>query len=237
MTTSRSRLIGLGLVAAGTAVVLARAALSPGLGKPRPYAFPAESISLPGWQFQTSQPLTVVAQESEYLYPALQAAQQYVYASTGEADETVGRDDPLGIEMYYLVLTDGQIQRYVREYHPEDIRSKEDVPPLDERQTEVGTHYLFTHGDRAYLSACINSYGPSTVTRDQFELNRNTHDLQVNRFWPVFWGREPIRDRRCLWVLMSLPADDDAQRDESFAQLEQVWPSWYAWWSNRFPAS
>lgn len=229
MNASRSRLIGLGLLAAGTAVVLARTAFAPGLGKPRPYAFSADPITLSGWQFQSSQVLDVEARESEYLYPARQASQQYAYEDAG--------DRQLDIEMYYLVLTDSQIDRYVREYHPIDIRKEEDVPPLEERQTEVGKHYVFAHGDRAYLSACINPNGPSTVNSEQFEVNRNTHDLQLSRFWPVFLGREPIRDRRCLWALMSLPVGDAAELDEAYGALEQVWPSWYAWWSDRFPAS
>ncbi|MEO0854900.1 MAG: cyanoexosortase A system-associated protein, partial [Cyanobacteria bacterium J06648_11] len=147
------------------------------------------------------------------------------------------RDRQLDIEMYYLVITDSQIHRYLREYHPEGIRQKEDVPELVRQQTDVGTHVRFQYGDRAYLSSCINPNGPSTVDKQQFEANRNTYDLQLARAIPVLLGRESIRDRRCLWTLMSLPAVDEVEAEASFAALEQVWPAWYAWWSDRFPAS
>jgi cyanosortase A-associated protein len=120
-----------------------------------------------------------------------------------------------------------------REYDP-SLSSPGETAPILRSTPETGSYSLEIQEERAYLRACINPRGPSAITYEQFIQNRYTYDLQFSRLWPVLLGQEPMRDYRCLWTHLSVPADKTAP-DSAYQVLEKAWPSWYQWWYAHFP--
>lgn len=186
-----------------------------------PFEFPA-SVPLPEWQMLESVPLTIPEGSP------IKAAKRYLYQQDNLA---------MNIEMRYLIDMDGKIiefgklEEWMKEY------SALQSPPdrLSVTSTEgVGFYGLAESQGRGYLSACINSQGGTTATSDQFMKNRNTYDLRFNRILPWLLGQGELRDRRCLWVVMSLPVEK-ATREKGYKILETAWVSWYRWWQPRFP--
>jgi len=104
----------------------------------------------------------------------------------------------------------------------------------------VGYYGVLTHEGKAYLSACINPRGESTVTEQQFRQSLYATDLQVGRILPWISGREPLLDRRCLWTLMSTPLPsgkntDSTASEAAYKTLEAAWFNWFRWWQPKFP--
>lgn len=93
---------------------------------------------------------------------------------------------------------------------------------------------FFTHQQQAYLSACINPKGGSTFTSQQFDSNRIRYDFQFQRLLLWLFGREGLRDNRCLLTLLSTPLSQ-ASPEAAYTTLEQAWFSLYKWWHSRFP--
>ena len=127
------------------------------------FVFPT-AITLPGWQFLSSNSLEKPTFENK----------QYISGRRYRYIQKV----PLDIEMRYLVNTDGDVKKLLNSYTP--IRFSEQLP-LPQQQ-KVGFYSLFVYQERAYLSACINSSGGSTVTDRQFRHNRNIYDVPSTRF-------------------------------------------------------
>ncbi len=112
---------------------------------------------------------------------------------------------------------------------------------LNQRYLEaVGYYVLFSDQDRAYLSACINPRGGSTVTEAQFNQNRNTFDITPDRFGLYLLGIKELRDTRCLFVIMSIPLANknistNITLDLNYQKLERAWINWYKNWQYKFP--
>ena len=102
------------------------------------------------------------------------------------------------------------------------------------RQPNIGFYTLFSDGESAHLSSCINPRGGSTVTSKQFIQNRLIYDLQPNRLWGWILGQHPLQDKRCLWTDLSIPLDDAAPAS-LYPVLKEAWFDWYAVWKPRFP--
>lgn len=183
-----------------------------------PLVFPAV-VPLPGWQAVQSHPLAApVAKRDENL-----SGRNYRYSQQGL---------PLEIEMRYLINTIADVKSLSKSYA---------VPAgsMAMRQRQgVGFYSLWVDPQRTYLSACINPYGGSTVTEAQFERNRYLYDYRsdalLTRLLPWLLGQGGIRDVRCLWAHLSIPASS-ASDDKAYRTLESVWFSWYQWWHPRFP--
>lgn len=183
-----------------------------------PFIFPSE-VPLQNWQLLASRPLAAQATGNEKTL----SGRHYQYIHNGLL---------LDIEMRYIVDTDGDVQLLLQHFSfiPPSVT---DVLNLYQRQ-EGGFYSLFVQQKKAYLSACINPYGGSTVTNVQFVQNRNTYDLQLNCLLPWLFGREPLTDRRCLWTNLSIPFKNTSPAP-TYQTLETVWDSWYRWWVPRFP--
>lgn len=179
------------------------------------FIFPT-AITLPGWQFLASNSLEKPTLERKYI-----SGRHYRYI----------QKIPLDIEMRYLVNTDGDVKKLLNSYTP--IRFSEQLPLR--QQQKVGFYSLFIYQERAYLSACINSSGGSTVTDRQFRHNRNIYDVPSTRF--IFWllNQIELRDERCLWANLSVPLKESTA--DSYKTLEKAWFDWYQWWEPRFPNS
>ncbi len=137
----------------------------------------------------------------------------------------------LDIEMRYVLDTDGNIKTLLNKH----LDSETYPDKLTIRHQEgIGFYGIAATTERAYLSSCINPYGGSTVTAEQFRNNRNTYDLQISRLVPWLLGQQELRDFRCLWTLVSMPLEGTTA-DQAYPVLENAWVSWYAWWQPRFP--
>ena len=204
---------------------LVRAILMPVAGKSAvvPFVFPA-AVPLPEWQLKNSRPLVVPITEA----PSYLSGRQYQY---------VKNDLTLDIEMRYIVNTKGDVKSFLQNYSF--------TPPSFNKslflrhQEKVGFYSLFAYQQRAYLSACINSRGGSTVTDVQFRQNRDIYDSIYNlrfkdRLIPWLQGRGSIRDMRCLWAHLSMPIKNSSPKD-AYQTLEKAWLDWYQSWHPRFP--
>ncbi len=182
----------------------------------KPYDFPA-TVPLPEWQIVESAPIAKKTDD-----PNLWAGQHYRYLQN---------QLPLDIEMRYLIRTDGKIESLIPKYTGVQFSAgKLALHP----HPELGYYAVWVHQERAYLSACINSRGGSTVTADQFSENRNTYDVEFSRFIPWLLGFQELRDLRCLLTTLSIPVEK-ASPDHADKILEKAWFSWYRWWQPRFP--
>jgi cyanosortase A-associated protein len=196
---------------------------------PAPFTFPNQ-VPLPTWTSMGSG--TVVP-----------PAPQNGTAVVGQHYRYSRNQQPLDIEMQYITGSDngngdadgnGDVQRLLQRFTK--------IPPLSTRTAiirqhpETGFYSLFTHQQTAYLSACINPQGISTATEEQFQRNRSTNILQPHQILSWLQGHRPFRDKRCLWVLMTLPSTHSTP-EETYPVLETAWVDWYRWWQPRFPAS
>ena len=174
-----------------------------------------QAVPLSGWQLLSSTPLATQKERPEYLSGK---RYQYMHANV-----------PLTIEMRYLNNTSGEVKDLVESYTsiPASIKLH--------HRTGIGYYSVFTYQQKAYLSSCINSRGGSTVTQRQFNQNRHTYDVQINRLLPWLLGQEKLEDKRCLWTHLSSPVKNSSF--EAFQLLEAAWFDWYKWWYLRFPKS
>lgn len=146
----------------------------------------------------------------------------------------------LSLIMSYLVGTRGDVETYLQDYTdiaPEIIKAKK-VKHIE----GVGYHTLFANGDRqgnsksshAYLSSCISPRSLSNVTQEQFSQFRYQNDLQWQVGLDWLQGKASIRDRRCLWVLLSTPIMQSDPKT-AYQVLENAWKELYRWWLPNFP--
>lgn len=134
------------------------------------------------------------------------------------------------VEMRYLVYPNAELIELIETYlNPEKTVSRDAI--AIKQSPDMGSYLLYSDRARAYLSACINAYGNSTVTDQEFKYNRNFYDIR-HRLWPWLTG-ENLKDERCLWAHLSTPIGGDNQAAQQI--LEQVWPVWSEWWQAEFP--
>jgi cyanosortase A-associated protein len=178
------------------------------------FTFPTQ-VPLPEWQAVTHKTLT--SQDvgaSKHL-----GGIQYQYTKSGI---------PLEIEMHYFDNTNGDVGDFLKAQ-----KSIARMQTNQQKHSAAGYYSLFVHQDKAYLSACINPYGGSTVTSKQFKKNRNTHDIP-NRLVPWLLGQGRLQDERCFWAHLSVPLGRSSP-EAAYQNLESVWTPWSQWWNQHFP--
>ncbi|NJM88420.1 MAG: cyanoexosortase A system-associated protein [Hydrococcus sp. RU_2_2] len=178
--------------------------------------FPA-TIPLSQWQPLASKTLEATNQ-------AQSIGKQYYYRQNGER---------LEIKARYEHYTDGNISRLLVVYTPIKPAT---VQPIIKYQEGIGSYSLFEHEGKAYLSACINYAGESTVTEQQFVQNKYAYGWSPQR--TLFWilGQNDLFDGRCLWTLISVPLSSDSYVlaiEKAYGDLENAWFDWYGWWKPR----
>lgn len=211
---NRLRLPFLTLTCGGVLFVFAKLLFAPPAVRsydPKPYTF-TESVPLPNWQLQASQPLT--SPEASH---AELAAQRYQYR---QADAT------LDIEMRYLSGS-SKVRSFIDSYTtiPTD-------PTI--RRSDKGYYGVLAHEDTAYLSACIPPRGDSTFTSQQFQQNALLHDIRPKRLASWWVGQQKLIDKRCLWTHLSTPIENNSV-DAAYQILEEAWLPWLEWWQTNFP--
>jgi cyanosortase A-associated protein len=168
-----------------------------------------DQVTLPSWQFKTSEKAIVEGKP---------AGQQY----------TIQKDDlTVKITAFHQPHSDGNISRLLVAYtkaKPATVY----IHPLEHRDTGYFGAFVFEH--QAYISACLNPHGLSTVTEQQFVSNQYRHNLNL---WGWLAGQKDLTDSRCLWTLISAPIPPNSTPEETtqiFQQLETAWVEWYQWW-------
>jgi len=227
----------LAVILGGVVLVLGKEIFSPVASsskvvqQPLPLVFPA-TVGLQDWQETSSRSLTESVSK-----PAATADDSRIRSLSGREYKYVRNNLPLDIRMLYVINTRGKFgpKSIIQYYSP--VKLAFNSPSVDVRhQQGIGFYSVFAYQQRAYLSACINPRGGSTVSQLQFMLNRYIHDLRWSRILPWLLGQGPLTDRRCLWAHLSIPLENSAP-EEAYQSLETVWFSWYRWWQPRFPKS
>ncbi|GAB1543906.1 hypothetical protein NUACC21_65820 [Scytonema sp. NUACC21] len=208
------RLPILALTFSSTLLVLGKVILLPKSENPTvsSFIFP-EQVPLPQWQFKKSRALP----NSKKLHFELFAQRHYEY---------VRNDLSLDIEVRYVA--EGNVPMFIKKFT--SIASFATV----HQQGGVGYYGLGIDRGRAYLSACINPYGSSTFTEEQFNKNRFLNEMQVQHLVSWLLSQRQLQNKRCLWTHLSVPLKDSSPK-AAFQVLENTWFSWYQWWQPRFP--
>ncbi|ACK67391.1 conserved hypothetical protein [Rippkaea orientalis PCC 8801] len=100
----------------------------------------------------------------------------------------------------------------------------------------IGNYWMFEYENKAYLTACINRVGESTVNEQQHTQNKYKYGWSVGRtlLWVV--GYKNLLETSCLWTLISIPITSDltsSDLEKTHQTLETVWIEWYDWWKPR----
>jgi cyanosortase A-associated protein len=173
-----------------------------------PFVFP-DAINLAGWQL-SSRSLSDHPTHHNFI-----AGRSYQYSQNQSV---------IDIEVRYFVDTDGDVKNYLKSYQKSFSSDRSSI----RYQPEIGFYQVFSDQNKAYLTACINPQGGSTVTGIQFRDNRNAYDLRVDRIAPWLLGRSNLRDFRCLWTHLSTPLKDSPE--QTYSTLESAWTAWYLAW-------
>ena len=214
----RPRTILLATTAIATAFTLITSFVRTEASSPiQDYTFP-ESVTLSEWKLSFTQPAKPHSiDSSEYITGDFIAGKQYRY----RRDEKL-----LDIEMRYFANTNGDLKSFITN------QTGELSSVL--KKSEAGFYSLYADGNKAYLSACINPHGISTVTSDRFNRNLMIHDTRLENILPWLLGRSEFRDKRCLWAHLSMPLNGNIA-DENYKTLETVWFDWHDWWRSHYP--
>ena len=218
---NKSRTVLLAATATAIALTLGKSIIYPEVKSPQiaNYRFP-ESIALSQWKFSFSKPVNPnLVQYPAYISGKFISGKHYRYRQN---------ERYLEIEMRYLVNTDGDLKSFI-------THQTGKLSPVLKQDPERGFYSIYTVKDQAYLSACINPRGGSTVTSDRFKRNRLIYDTRINRVFPWLLGQAEFQDKRCLWAHLSMPLERNTSIDETYPILETVWFDWYDWWRSHFP--
>lgn len=220
----------LATISIGISLVTVYAIANPQVGNRQvaDFDFPDE-IPLTTWQQLSSKSLAVPAKPNENR-ESIKSAKRYLYSK-----ENLN----LVLEIRYLVGTRGHISHLLPEYF-------ELSPPIMARQkvkkiSGIGSYLLVeaenSHKNKAhtvYLSSCLTSVGASIAEQKEFSAVLNRVRLTPELIWSWLWGKDSIRDRRCLWVNLIISTPNQ-ELDSSYQNLEQVWRELNYWWKPRFP--
>ncbi|MEM9535610.1 MAG: cyanoexosortase A system-associated protein [Cyanobacteria bacterium P01_E01_bin.45] len=199
------------------------------------YDFP-EVVPLPGWlpapqesEFETG--VTSVDRGAVLPTGIEVASARYVYLSDSSGwDESDRVPMELTIEMRYFSDSNGDAKSFIHEISG-------DVQSVLQYRDGVGSYGVYADGDRAYVTACINSAGGSTVLSDDFRGNRYRYDFRLARIWNWALGRSGIQDRRCLWTHLEIDYDSSATSELATDLVEFAWLDWFEWWNSNYPNS
>ena len=139
----------------------------------------------------------------------------------------------IALEISYLVGTRGDVVTYLQNYT--DI-SAEAIKAKSIKYLEgIGHYALLQDNSQVYLTSCISPHSFSNVTQKQFSQERYQQDLNWQNVGQWLQGKTSIRDRRCLWILMSAPVTLN-NTQEKVSTLVNAWQEIYQWWLPNFPS-
>lgn len=171
------------------------------------------------WSLQSGNALPVHTELTEERFERVRSARRYTYQGP-EGDRAT-------VDLRYVTGSLGNIDGLL---YAQDIDA-DSVGHSQARQLPgVGSYRLFTFADRAYLTSCLNARGQSTINPGEFLANRQQHDPPLARIGPWLLGRQSLRDRRCLWVLISMPHPAGIDPAAKYQQLEGLWQAGHPQW-------
>jgi cyanosortase A-associated protein len=227
-TQIRLLLLAFNLLTAG--FVLGKSLLDPRVGQLTPFEF-SPDVPLAQWQPVESKRLKPLP-EPDIEGSMFKVGRQYQYRQ---------RDRQLEIEMRYVIHTQGEVDKFIKDRlrtaeknANQTMNNPQKIEGMIGYKAGVGYYLLLADRKRAYLSACINPRGESTVNREQYQYNQDIYDTVLSRLLPSIFGREKWRDDRCLWTYMSVPLARSTL-NETYQLLEAVWLEWHQWWKPQFP--
>ncbi len=139
-------------------------------------------------------------------------------------------DQHLELQMRYLMNTRGESNPFLEQINTNPAKDNQ----KNIRYVKgIGYYLLYSDAKQAYLTACINPRGGSTVNSAQFMQNRYTYDLTWSRILPWIFGKEILRDNRCIWTQLSVPLNEVAD-SKVYPVLESFWTNNYATWQSLF---
>jgi len=212
----------LAILVAGSLLIFLRSLVDSNIGKPTPAVFP-DRIELAQAKFTQSE--TLIDTKDFFFKPKYLSGHHYKF---------VVDNQPIDIALRYAVGTEGDVPIFLKELGNIDM-SEDEIRQKIVRRDPIGYYAMFTYQNQAYLTACINPRGISSVTKEQFDDNAS--DRAMDREVIISWllGQKDLRDRRCLWTLMSTPLAADKDSAATNQKLEKIWISWYEWWKINFP--
>ncbi len=204
------------------------------LGEIAVYHFP-QQIPLPGWQLTASEPVSIPQKEQNIPPQTIDMememeAEQRKQILSGQIYHYQKTGQDLTVNFYYIPSSSnlGNIQSYYK-----SLTFLPDLPKLINPMEKInpkGHHLQFSSGEKHYLTACINSMGKSTATVSQFIAYFYRPYLNPSQWLNLLNGKQTIRDKRCVWGLLSL-----AKSNGSETQLEAIWQTLLSYWQNNFP--
>jgi cyanosortase A-associated protein len=216
-------------------LLLFRSALDPLVGKPIPFKFP-QNIDLASAKLVKQEAFEDAPSTRMAAQVRANTAHRYVYQLKAGANPP---QDEVTIDVRYLVRTSGNVPILTMDYGK--IKLKEDDFQKDIRSIpKLGYYTFFSTNERAYLSACINPRGITTVTSEHFDENLSAFAFKPEVLSAWLLGQTDIKDRRCLWTQISTPIDpataqDQASLERTHENLKAVWLDWQQWWQDKFP--
>jgi len=217
----------LATISLGIALVTVYAIADPRVGNRRVADFEfSDEIPLTDWQFLSSESLAITT-ELEDNRESIEAAKRYLY----KKDQL-----DLVLEIRYLVGTRGNLASLLMEYlefSPAAIATKK-----VKKIPEVGSYLLLQKPTSEnihdnHLSSCLTSLNYSIADQQEFSQILNQVKLTPRLLWDWVWGKDSLRDRRCLWVHITLLAP--GKELNSGEDLEKVWLELNQWLKPRFP--
>lgn len=208
------------IMAIATTITLGKSIASPGIASPSvaSYSFP-ESVELSPWQLAKSNEVDVhSSQPKGYISGNFVAGRHYRYG---------GNKQTLDIEMRYFANTDGNLKDF--------ITSQTGELSTALKQDRRGVYSLYSYENRAYLGACINPRGNTTITSDEFKRNLMVNDTRIDSVLPWLLGKAEFRDKRCLWAHLSTPLDRNIPLQDTYSDLETAWFDWQDYWQSNYP--
>jgi cyanosortase A-associated protein len=149
--------------------------------------------------------------------------QEYEYLKNGQKIE---------VQLLYEVNSRGDLNPFLQKLSPQ---SRRDSEKNTKQIPRIGYYTVYSDAKKAYLTACINPRGMSTVNSFQFMHNRYSDDLTWNRLLPWILGKTVLRDDRCIWAQLSTPLNQGVATSV-YPMLESIWSDKYNTWQSLFLA-
>lgn len=182
-----------------------------------------EAIALPEWQLQEARPW-LDGPERETSSPTPQG-RRYAYTAVGVDPEDGGDRPTLSARARFLYRAgNGNTSRLLQTYTSARPAS---INIATAYREGAGFYGFFLLEDEASVMACVNPYGDTTVTGQQFSQNIT---FQPGRVLPWLLGRQDLFDRRCLFSILSVPARPGETSLTDYPELEATWFAWVAHW-------
>jgi len=183
--------------------------------------FPSQ-MTLSGWEEQKSVSL-VDNPEPRLQLHRLRSGHEYHYQQ--QATEVTAA-------LRFFSPTFGNVEEYVKKTYDPPLQ-KAYAQGTTKYLSNLGTYHLFHDQETAYLSACLTPEGESTINVAAYMNKTNRGIFNGQTLIPRLLGQRSLRERRCLWVNLSTPLQQNSP-EASYRRLESVFKAGYSQWQGLF---